>query len=147
MRVAIVQHPPVLLDREATLAAAVTHLHAAADAGARLVVFPEAYIPGYPVWIWRLRPGVDFELTSAIHRQLLDNSVDLVADGLRPLRDAAAERHLVVVCGLDEREGEFSRSTLYNTLVTIGSDGTILNRHRKLMPTNPERMVWGQGTG
>jgi nitrilase len=145
VRVAIVQHPPVLLDREATLAAAVTHLHAAADAGARLVVFPEAYIPGYPVWIWRLRPGVDFELTSAIHRQLLDNSVDLVADGLRPLRDAAAERHLVVVCGLDEREGEFSRSTLYNTLVTIGSDGTILNRHRKLMPTNPERMVWGQG--
>ncbi len=145
MRVAIVQHPPVLLDREATLATAVTHLHAAADAGARLVVFPEAYVPGYPVWIWRLRPGADFELSSAIHRQLVDNSVNLVTDGLRPLRDAAAERHLVVVCGLDEREGEFSRSTLYNTLVTIGSDGTILNRHRKLMPTNPERMVWGQG--
>jgi nitrilase len=145
VRVAIVQHPPVLLDREATLAAAVNHLHAAADGGAQLVVFPEAYVPGYPVWIWRLRPGADFELTGTIHRQLLDNSVDLVADGLRPLRDAAAERNLVVVCGLDEREGEFSRSTLYNTLVTIGSDGTILNRHRKLMPTNPERMVWGQG--
>jgi nitrilase len=46
---------------------------------------------------------------------------------------------------LNERDGEFGRSTLYNTVVTIGSDGTILNRHRKLMPTNPERMVWGQG--
>ena len=87
----------------------------------------------------------DFELTSAIHRELLANSVDLVADGLRPLRDAAAERGVVVVCGIHEREGEFSRATLYNTLVTIGADGAVVNRHRKLMPTNPERMVWGQG--
>jgi nitrilase len=145
VRVAIVQQPPVLLDREATLAAAVTHLHAAADRGANLVVFPEAYVPGYPVWIWRLRPEADFDLTSAIHKELVANSVDLAADGLRPLRDAAAERSVVVVCGLNERDGEFGRSTLYNTLVTIGVDGTILNRHRKLMPTNPERMVWGQG--
>src|SRR5208283_775591 len=66
-RVGVVQEPPVLLDREATLAAAVGHLRRAADGGARLVVFPEAYVPGYPVWIWRLRPEADFELTSAIH--------------------------------------------------------------------------------
>jgi nitrilase len=141
----VVQQPPVLLDREATLARAVTHLHAAADAGAALVVFPEAYVPGYPVWIWRLRPGADHDLTSTIHRELLENSVDLTADELRPLREAAAERQLVVVCGVNERDGEFGRSTLYNTVVTIGSNGTILNRHRKLMPTNPERMVWGEG--
>ena len=141
VRVAVVQEPPVLLDREATLTAAVGHLRRAADGGARLVVFPEAYVPGYPVWIWRLRPEADYELTSAIHRELLANSIDLVADGLRPLRDAAAERGVVVVCGIHEREGEFSRATLYNTLVTIGADGAVLNRHRKLMPTNPERMV------
>ena len=147
VRVAVVQRPPVLLEREATLTAAVSQLHAAADAGANLVVFPETYVPGYPVWIWRLRPEADFELTSEIHRALMANSVDLIADGLQPMRDAAAERKLVVVCGLHEREGAFSRSTLYNTVVTIGSDGTILNRHRKLVPTNPERMVWGQGDG
>ena len=145
MRVAVVQRPPVLLDRQATLSAAVEHLHAAADAGARLVVFPEAYVPGYPVWIWRLRPEADYELTSAIHRELLANSIDLVADGLRSLREAAAKRRVVVVCGVHEREGEFSRATLYNTLVTIAADGAIVNRHRKLVPTNPERMVWGQG--
>jgi nitrilase len=145
MRVAVVQRPPVLLDRQATLSAAVEHLHAAADAGARLVVFPETYVPGYPVWIWRLRPEADYELTSAIHRELLANSIDLVADGLRSLRDAAAKRRVVVVCGVHEREGEFSRATLYNTLVTIAADGAIVNRHRKLVPTNPERMVWGQG--
>jgi len=145
VRVAVVQRPPVLLDGAATLSAAVNHLHSAADAGAQLVVFPEAYVPGYPVWIWRLEPEADYNLTSTIHRQLLANSVDLIADGLRPLRDAAAERGVVAVCGVHEREGAFSRATLYNTVVTIGSDGEIRNRHRKLMPTNPERMVWGQG--
>jgi nitrilase len=145
LKVAVVQQPPVLLDREATLARAVEQLHVAADAGSRLLVFPETYIPGYPAWIWRLRPGTDFDLTSEIHAQLVDNSVDLAADGLRLLRDAAAERKVVVVCGVHERDGDFSRATLYNTIVTIGSDGTIVNRHRKLVPTNPERMVWGMG--
>jgi nitrilase len=145
VRVAIVQQPPVLLDRAATIDVAVKHLHAAADAGARLVVFPETFVPGYPAWIWRLRPGDDYDLTGEIYQRLVDNSVDLAADGLRSLRDAAAELRLVVVCGLHERDGEFGRSTLYNTVVTIGSDGRVLNRHRKLVPTNPERMVWGQG--
>src|ERR1700686_3210102 len=98
VRVAIVQRPPVLLDRAATLNAAVTHLQSAAEAGARLVVFPETFIPGYPAWIWRLRPGDDHDLTGEIHRRLVENSVDLAADGLKSLREAAAELHLVVVC-------------------------------------------------
>jgi nitrilase len=144
-RAAIVQHPPVLLDREATLKEAVARLHEAADGGASLVVFPEAYVPGYPAWIWNLRPGPDYGTLSRVHSVLLANSVDLEADDLRPLRDAAAERRATVVVGIHERDGEFSRATLYNTLVTIGPDGSVLNRHRKLMPTNPERMVWGQG--
>src|SRR6267378_4212562 len=143
--VAVVQRPPVLLDRKATLENAVEYLHEAADGGARLVVFPETYVPGYPVWIWNLQPGSDYTLTDDIHRELLDNSVDLVADDLRPLREAAAERSVTVVCGVHERDGTYSRATMYNTLVTIGADGSILNRHRKLVPTNPERMVWGQG--
>jgi nitrilase len=147
VRVAVVQRPPVLLDRDATLAHAVAHLHEAADAGAQLAVFPEAYVPGYPVWIWHLRPGPDYGLTSEIHAVLVANAVDLDADGLAPLRAAAAERAITVVCGVNERDGSFGRSTLYNTLVTIGPDGNVLNRHRKLMPTNPERMVWGEGDG
>jgi nitrilase len=144
-QVAVVQQPPVLLDAGATLESAVRFLHQAADAGARLIVFPETYIPGYPVWIWRLQPESDFRLTSQIFAQLVENSIDLSADGLLPLREAAATRGVVVVCGIHERDGEFSRATIYNTVVTIGANGQILNRHRKLMPTNPERMVWGQG--
>ena len=147
VRIAVVQQPPVLLDRDATMKEAIANLHAAADAGAGLAVFPEAYIPGYPIWIWNLRPGPDYGLTSQIHRELLENSVDLDADELAPLRDAASERAVTVVCGVHERDGSFGRSTIYNTLVTIGPEGNILNRHRKLVPTNPERMVWGEGDG
>jgi nitrilase len=144
VRVGVVQHPPTLLDLGATMATAITYLREAADHGAELVVFPETYLPGYPDWVWRLRPD-EGQLSAAIHRRLLENSVDLEADGLQPLREAAAEHRTVVVCGMHERDGAYGRSTLYNTLVTIGADGAILNRHRKLVPTNPERMVWGQG--
>jgi nitrilase len=147
VRVAVVQQPPVLLDRGATIDGAIAQLHAAADAGARLAVFPETYVPGYPVWIWYLRPGPDYGLTQEIHEALLANAVDLDADDLAPLRKAASDRSMTVVCGVHERDGAFGRSTLYNTLVTIGPDGEVLNRHRKLIPTNPERMVWGEGDG
>ncbi len=147
VRVAVVQQPPVLLDRDATIKEAIANLHTTADAGARLAVFPEAYVPGYPVWIWNLRPGPDYALTSEIHRELLENSVDLDADDLGALRDAASERAMTVVIGVNERDGSYGRSTIYNTLVTIGPDGGVLNRHRKLVPTNPERMVWGEGDG
>src|SRR6185295_11400042 len=144
-RIAIIQRPPVILDKAGTLARAVEAVHEVAARGANVVVFPEAFVPGYPVWIWRLRPGTDNRLTGEIHSALFANAVDLSGDDLQPLCRAAAERQVCVVCGLNERESSYGRGTLYNTVVTIGPDGTILNRHRKLMPTNPERMVWGMG--
>ena len=145
MRIAVVQRPPVLLNRSGTIADAVTAIREVAANGARLVVFPEAYIPGYPAWIWRLRPGGDMALAEKLHSQLLANAVSLEGDDLAPLREAANEHKVTVVCGIDERDAEFSRGTVYNTVVVIGPDGYLLNRHRKLMPTNPERMVWGFG--
>ena len=146
-RVAVVQHPPVLLDREATLVRGVELLEEAAGEGAQLVTFPETWLPGYPDWVWRLKPGEDYVLTTEIHRLLAEQAVDLEHDGLRPLRDAAQRVGITAVVGIHEREGEYGRATLYNTLAVIGPDGSLLNRHRKLMPTNPERMVWGQGDG
>jgi nitrilase len=145
MRIAVVQRPPVLLNRSRTIADAVAAIREAASHEARLVVFPEAYIPGYPAWIWRLRPGGDMALAEKLHSQLLANAVSLNGDDLAPLREAAKEYKVTVVCGIDERDSEFSRGTIYNTVVVIGPDGDLLNRHRKLMPTNPERMGWGFG--
>ncbi|MDQ1603181.1 MAG: nitrilase [Actinomycetota bacterium] len=142
---AVVQRPPALLDRDETIKIVVDAVSEVASAGAGLVVFPETFVPGYPVWIWGLRPQSDYDTTSEIYAQLLANSVDLTGDDLRPVQEAAASHGVVVVCGVHEREGSFSRATIYNTLVTIGRDGAVLNRHRKLVPTNPERMIWGQG--
>jgi nitrilase len=144
-RLAIVQKPPAFLDRTACLRIAVDSVAEAAAGGAKLVIFPEAFVPGYPAWIWRLRPGGDMALSEKLHRTLLANAVDLGRDDLAPLRDAARSHGVTVTCGVHERDGEFSRGTIYNTVVAIGPDGSVLNRHRKLMPTNPERMVWGQG--
>ena len=143
--IAIVQKAPGFLDRAECLRIAVSAVEEAAADGARLIVFPEAFISGYPAWIWRLRPGGDMTLSEQLHRALLASAVDLANDDLQPLREAARKHRVTVICGINERDGAFSRGTLYNTVVTLGADGSVLNRHRKLMPTNPERMVWGQG--
>lgn len=144
-RVAIVQKAPAFLDRAACLRIAVDAVAEAAAGGASVVVFPEAFVPGYPAWIWRLRPGGDMALSERLHGALLANAVTLASGDLEPLRQAARKHRVTVVCGVHERDGTFSRGTLYNTVVTLGPDGNVLNRHRKVMPTNPERMVWGQG--
>lgn len=144
-RIAIVQEPPVFLDREKTIEKAVELVRDAAHKGAELVVFSEAFIPGYPTWIWRLKPGGDWGLSEQLHGRLLDNSVQLGSDQIRPLLDVAKEMRVTIVCGIEERDGDTSRTTLYNSVLTISPDGTVQNRHRKLMPTNPERMVWGFG--
>ena len=146
-KIAVVQNAPVLLERERTLERAVAATSEAAADGADLVVFPEAFIPGYPAWIWRLRPGGDMALTERLHARLFENAVSLARNDLAPLCAAAKEHGLTIVCGVNEIDDNASRTTLYNTVVTIGPDGTLLNRHRKVMPTNAERMVWGFGDG
>ena len=145
VKAAICQKPPVLLDKKASMAAALAMVAEAAGQGAKLMTFPEAFLPGYPMWIWRLRPGADMALGNEIHRQLQLNAIDLDSGDLDPLREAAAKHGMVIAMGLHELDSAFSGSTLFNTLAVIGDDGAILNKHRKLMPTNPERMVWGMG--
>ena len=145
VKVAVVQSPPVLLDREKTIAKVVASIAEGARAGASLIVFPETYVPGYPAWIWRLKPAGDMRLTADIHAQLRKNAIDLAKDDLAAVREAAAKHRATVVIGINEVDSAFSGTTLFNSVVIIGNDGAILNRHRKLMPTNPERMVWGMG--
>lgn len=147
IRVAVIQKPPVMLHRDATIAAILDAIDEAASAGATLLVFPEAYIPGYPTWIWRLKPGGDMALSSVLHARLRENAVDLDADHLAPLQDAAARHSLTLVVGINEIDRRYSGTTLFNSVVVIGPEGSLLNHHRKLMPTNPERIVWGMGDG
>ena len=145
-KIAVIQHPPVLANREASTERAVELAKEATQAGAQLLVFPEAFIPGYPTWAWRLRPGGDMKLSSEIHDRLVQNAVNLGRDDLAPLREVARSSGAHILCGIDEIEPEQS-ATLYNTYVHIDGQGQIVNRHRKVMPTNPERMIWGFGDG
>ena len=144
-KVAISQKPPVLLDLDASMEQALSIVKEGGEGGAQLIVFPEAFLPGYPTWVWRLRPGGDMALGNQIHAKLRANAVDLGKNGLRPLQDAAKESGATLVIGFNEIDTAYSGTTLFNSVAIIGSDGEILNVHRKLMPTNPERMVWGQG--
>ena len=142
-KLAVVQKASKFLDKNATINSAVALIDEAASNGTELIVFTEAFIPGYPAWIWRLRPGADWGISEELHARLSDNAVDLSSNDLSPLYDAAKRNNVTIVCGINEKSDSLSRATLYNTSIIIGADGSLLNRHRKLMPTNPERMVWG----
>jgi len=146
-KIAIIQEAPYVLDKVKTVEKAAQIIDTVAAQGAELIVFPEAFIPGYPAWIWRLRPGGDWGVSEELHTRLLKNAVDLSSDDLAPIMNAAKSNKVTVVCGLNERDYKNSRTTLYNAVVTIDAQGNIANHHRKLMPTNPERMVWGFGDG
>lgn len=145
--IAVVQRPSAFLDKAACVQRAVESIQEAAENGAELVVFTEAFIPGYPVWLWRLRPGADWGTTDKLYERLIRNAVDLESADMDPLYEAARQYKLTVVCGINERSSSHSRSTLYNSYITISHQGELVNVHRKLMPTNPERMVWGFGDG
>jgi nitrilase len=144
---AAVQATPVFLDREATVAKAIRLIEEVAADGSRLIVFPEAYIPGYPFWLWRNRPDEIPGLEQKAFAALWLQSIDVPGPETKRLGDAARAVASCVVIGVNERESAYGRSTLYNTVLTFGPDGRLLGRRRKLVPTYRERTVWGQGDG
>jgi nitrilase len=140
---AAVQATPVFLDREATVAKSVKLIKEAGKAGAGLVVFPEAFVPAYPEWVWRLSPWNG--PSSKLYGRLLEQSVEIPGPATEALGKAAAQAKTYVAIGVDERDP--NGSTIYNTLVYLAPDGSLLGKHRKLMPTGGERLVWGYGDG
>lgn len=145
-RVAAVQATPVFLDREATVQKACTLIAEAGAAGAKLVVFPEGFIPTYPLWVW-LIPAGDTHMLRALYTELLANAVTVPSPETDRICTAAREAGVHVVMGVNEVNSESSGTTLYNTLLYIGADGQLLGKHRKLVPTAGERLVHGQGDG
>lgn len=147
MKVAVVQQPPVYMNKAESLARAVELISDASTQGCGLIVFPETWLPGYPTFLWRLLPGAGMKKTDDLFALSQANSIDLSKDDLAPVKDAANEHSIVVVMGHQEVDGTVSGSTLFNSAAIIDADGKLLNNHRKLMPTNSERMFWGFGDG
>ena len=140
--VACAQVEPVVFDLDATIDRIDQVASEAAGKGAKLVLFPEAFIPAYPSnrWARYLAAGKD---ATGVYAKLAQSSLELPGPGSDRLGSIARERGLWLAVGANELD----RGTIYNALLVYGPDGALVLHHRKLMPTNHERLVWGQGDG
>ena len=150
VRVAIVQAEPVYLDLAASVARVVELTAEAASRGAQLVVFGETWLSGYPAWLDEC-PGAalwDHAPTKEVFARLRRNSLVIPSPESDLLAEAAKRHEVTLVIGANERvDAGPGNGTLYNSILVFGADGSLLNRHRKLVPTYTERLVWGQGDG
>ncbi|GAB1515124.1 carbon-nitrogen hydrolase family protein [Actinophytocola sp. KF-1] len=141
-RVAVVQAAPMLFDTEETLRRFASLLAEAASAGAELVVFPEAFLGGYPKGAtFGATVGARTDEGRALFARYRRAAIDIPGPDLDRVLAAVATHGAHVVVGAIERAGH----TLYCTALLIGPDGTLLGHHRKLVPTGTERLIWGQG--
>ena len=139
IKAAAVHAASPFLDRDAGVEKACALIGEAAAEGADLIVFPETFIPGYPVWIWTHTPATGAPFFS----RLFANSVEVPSEATDRIGAAARKASSWVVVGISERDG----GTLYNTLLYFDDSGRIVGKHRKLVPTCVERTVWGRGDG
>ncbi len=146
IKVAAAQLSPVFLNKEKTVQKACDAIREAGEKGSKLVVFPEVYISGYPDWVW-LVPNSKASVLNELYVELVNNAVSIPDGTTDQLCKAAREAKINVVIGLHEKNTETSNSSLYNSLLFISEHGTILGKHRKLIPTGGERLVWTQGDG
>jgi nitrilase len=143
VRVACAQVEPVIFDREATLDKLASVAAEVAAEGAQLVLFPETFVPAYPSSRWAHALAVWGEGGKEVWARLARASVTVPSAETERIGSAAKQHGLVLAVGVNEPDG----GTLYNTLLVFTPDGRLALRHRKLMPTNHERMVWGLGDG
>jgi nitrilase len=137
---AAVQAAPVFLERDASISKLEQWAGRAKAAGADLIVFGESYIPGFPLWNMLYAP-ID---QHAFYRRLYDNAIEVPSPQVDQLGDVARRHRVVLSVGVTEKATE-SMGTMWNTNLLFDADGTLLNRHRKLVPTWAEKLTWANG--
>ena len=143
--IAAAQATPVFLNREATTEKACDLIMEASHKGAQLIAFPEAFISAYPDWVWSVPPSQ--ASLNDLYVELVENAVTIPDNTTEKLCQAAKESGIYVIIGVNERNTESSNASLYNTILYIDSEGNIMGKHRKMVPTGGERLVWAQGDG
>ncbi len=146
IKVAAAQATPVYLDKKVTVEKACQWIRRAGEKGAKLIVFPEVFIAGYPDWVWVV-PNGRASLLNDLYSKLVENSLSIPDRFTEKLCQAARAAKIMVAIGVHERNTEASNASLYNTLLLIDSRGRILGKHRKLIPTGGERLIWSPGDG
>jgi nitrilase len=145
---AVVQAAPVLFNRTATIEKACQLTLSAAAQGARLILFPEAFVPAYPRGLtFGTVVGSRSPQGRATWQTYWDNAVDVPGPATAALGAAARQANAYLAVGVIERDTQYSRGTLYCTLLYFDPEGKLLGKHRKLKPTAAERLVWGEGDG
>jgi len=145
-KVAAVQNSPVFLNKKATVEKVCELISKASAKGAKLVVFPEAFISAYPDWVW-IVPPYKKAILDEMYLELLENAVSIPDDATKKLAAAAKKNKIFIAIGINERNSEASNASLFNTLLYFDDKGNIMGKHRKLIPTGAERLVWAQGDG
>jgi nitrilase len=144
LRVAVVQSAPIVFDVERTLARVRDLTRSASEQGARLVLFPEAFVSAYPKGLdFGARVGMRSPEGREDFRRYHDSAIDVPGPATQTLGAAARDAGLHLVIGVIERQG----GTLYCTALFFDEKGRLLGKHRKLVPTAMERLLWGQGDG
>jgi len=146
IKVAAAQLTPAFLNKDKTVKKACEAILEAGNKGAKLIVFSEAFISGYPDWVWLIPNSKGADLNE-LYIKLVENAVSVPDESTEKLCKAAKKAGINVVMGMNERNTESSNSSLFNSLLFINSEGTIIGKHRKLIPTGGERMIWAQGDG
>jgi nitrilase len=145
--VACVQAEPVILDRDGTLERLEERAAEAAGSGAELVVFPETFVPVYPTSRWaKAFAGWQNDGAKATFARLAQNSIAVGSPEEERLGACARELGIWLVTGVNEVDAQ-RPGTIYNSLLYHSPDGELALHHRKLVPTNHERLIWGQGDG
>jgi nitrilase len=148
VRVAVVQAASVIMDRAASTEKAISLTWQAAEKGANIVVFPEAFIPAYPRGLtFGTRIGSRSPEGRKDWLRYWENAVAMPSETTDMLGETARKAGVYLVIGVIERDNEYSGGTLYCTVLFFGPDGSLLGKHRKLKPTASERLVWGEGDG
>ncbi|WP_019424612.1 carbon-nitrogen hydrolase family protein [Paenibacillus sp. OSY-SE] len=148
IKVAAVQSAPILFDKQTAMDKIDNMTREAAGQEANLIVFPEAFVPGYPRGLsFGTRVGSRNADGRRDWERYWASAIDIPGPETETFGELAKELGVYLVIGVVERDQQFSTGTLYNSMVYIGPDGNLLGKHRKLVPTGSERLLWGQGDG